>query len=80
MKLDSYGQFVIMNRDVRKDGFEFIEAVGRHQPGAEVFDMGKAFQVVGIMPAHFKNAQLFAFPLYRAPAGACGRHRDVLQG
>ena len=28
MKLDSYGQFVIMNRDVRKDGFEFIEAVG----------------------------------------------------
>ena len=33
-----------------------------HQPRPERFEIGCAFKVIGVVPAHFKNAELITFP------------------
>src|SRR6478736_2839287 len=55
-----------MDSNISKYGFQFLQALSCHQAGTEVFDMGQAFQVVGIMTTHFEYAQFFALPFYRA--------------
>src|SRR5690606_5821853 len=60
----------------------------RHQLHAILFEMGDAFKVVRIMPAHLEDTRLFAFPFERFPeVGAAysnpfgeGRARQVLAG